>query len=253
VTQFFRRIRFNLMEKTKTKRYLKYAIGEIILVVIGILIALQINNWNERRKLNLLKTTYIKRLISDVKKDTANINYIIADIKKNQLSISNLISTIDSDAEMAQLDSAFSEFFKRGWIISEFAPSNNTYVDLSQTGNMKIINNTNLVDDIIEYYGYIDIVDKSNATNKDWITPLDIEIAKLTPAFEIDPTTKHLFSNTTNKDVFTSILSQQELVKRNAAGHYWVNTSFSNNLIALRGVSESLIVTLQNELNNSLK
>ena len=46
---FFRKIRYNLMEKNKTGKYLKYAIGEILLVVIGILIALQINTWNEER------------------------------------------------------------------------------------------------------------------------------------------------------------------------------------------------------------
>ena len=49
--KFFRKIRYELMEKNKTGKYLKYAIGEIILVVIGILIALSINNWNENRKL----------------------------------------------------------------------------------------------------------------------------------------------------------------------------------------------------------
>ncbi|MGZ0016359.1 DUF6090 family protein [Yeosuana sp. AK3] len=48
--KFFRKIRYNLMETGKTTNYLKYAIGEIVLVVIGILIALQINNWNETRK-----------------------------------------------------------------------------------------------------------------------------------------------------------------------------------------------------------
>mgnify|MGYP000731225644 CR=1 FL=1 len=48
--KFFRKIRYNLMSENRTGRYLKYAIGEIILVVIGILIALQINNWNEHKK-----------------------------------------------------------------------------------------------------------------------------------------------------------------------------------------------------------
>ncbi len=47
--KFFRKIRYDLIEKNKTAKYLKYAIGEIILVVIGILIALQINNWNQNR------------------------------------------------------------------------------------------------------------------------------------------------------------------------------------------------------------
>jgi len=45
--KFFRKIRQNLLRENKTGKYFKYAIGEITLVVIGILIALQINNWNE--------------------------------------------------------------------------------------------------------------------------------------------------------------------------------------------------------------
>ena len=52
--KFFRHIRKDFMEKNKTGKYLKYAIGEIILVVIGILIALSINNWNEGRKKKLV-------------------------------------------------------------------------------------------------------------------------------------------------------------------------------------------------------
>ena len=48
--KFFRNIRQNLLRENRFTRYLIYAIGEIILVVIGILIALQINNWNENRK-----------------------------------------------------------------------------------------------------------------------------------------------------------------------------------------------------------
>ncbi len=48
--KFFRKIRQRLLAENKFNKYLIYAIGEIILVVIGILIALQINNWNERNK-----------------------------------------------------------------------------------------------------------------------------------------------------------------------------------------------------------
>ena len=60
--KLFRTIRQNLLNEGKTSRYLKYAIGEIILVVIGILIALQINNWNIKR-LNLEKETkYLKEI-----------------------------------------------------------------------------------------------------------------------------------------------------------------------------------------------
>lgn len=60
--KFFRHIRRNLMEQNKTGKYLKYAIGEIVLVMIGILFALQINNWNEARKLNESHIAYLYNL-----------------------------------------------------------------------------------------------------------------------------------------------------------------------------------------------
>ncbi|CAM4127505.1 DUF6090 family protein [Gillisia limnaea] len=47
--KFFRNIRKKLIEQGKTTKYLKYAIGEIILVIVGILIALSINNWNDQK------------------------------------------------------------------------------------------------------------------------------------------------------------------------------------------------------------
>ena len=69
--KFFRKIRHKLLNEGRLKKYLIYAIGEIVLVVIGILIALQINNWNEARKLqNTMKSVYsiIKTdLLSDIK------------------------------------------------------------------------------------------------------------------------------------------------------------------------------------------
>ena len=66
------------MEKNKTRKYFKYAIGEIVLVVIGILIALQINNWNEERKSNknteLLLTQVQKELAFNITKANKIIN-----------------------------------------------------------------------------------------------------------------------------------------------------------------------------------
>ncbi len=67
--KLFRKIRYDLMEKNKTGKYLKYAIGEIVLVVIGILIALQINNWNEENKNEKAEQNFYKEMFSDLEKD----------------------------------------------------------------------------------------------------------------------------------------------------------------------------------------
>lgn len=73
----FRKIRYDLMGKNKTGEYLKYAIGEIILVVVGILIAFQLNNWNEDRKQqSKIKSVYLV-IKSDLKYDVEKFDEII--------------------------------------------------------------------------------------------------------------------------------------------------------------------------------
>tara|TARA_R110000744_G_C19329112_1_gene558379 strand:+ start:115 stop:930 length:816 start_codon:yes stop_codon:yes gene_type:complete len=71
--KFFRKIRQNLLMENKTGKYFKYAIGEIVLVVIGILIALQINNWNNEQNRIKSETIILKQLISDLTKSQAEL------------------------------------------------------------------------------------------------------------------------------------------------------------------------------------
>ena len=77
--KFFRRIRQNLIMENKTSKYFKYAIGEILLVVIGILIALQINNWNEKRLQQEQLLSVYERILTDIDNDvqelTAKLDY----------------------------------------------------------------------------------------------------------------------------------------------------------------------------------
>lgn len=61
--KFFRIIRQQLLSQNRFSKYLLYAIGEILLVMVGILLALQVNNWNEDKKLKVKKESYKTSLI----------------------------------------------------------------------------------------------------------------------------------------------------------------------------------------------
>ena len=245
--KFFRNIRQQLLGEGKTSRYFKYAVGEVLLVVVGILIALQINNWNLERKNNQLKENYLTRLINDIAQDTLNINDVISNLDNSQKAITHFTQAIHSSNEDRELDSTISKYFELGWIINDFVVTDNTYKDLSQTGNMNIIKNDSLVDDIIAYYGYVKIVENYHTINKNWITPMDLEVAKATPAFEMDPSTKILFEHKNRDEAIANIRLQAALMERNAAGHFWINQSLSNNLTALKGVSIKLLKALEAE------
>jgi len=66
---FFRKIRKKMADDNRPLKYMRYAIGEIVLVVVGILIALQINNWNEEKKLSKLEMELLSDLASDLESD----------------------------------------------------------------------------------------------------------------------------------------------------------------------------------------
>tara|TARA_R110001592_G_scaffold354230_1_gene653739 strand:- start:45 stop:791 length:747 start_codon:yes stop_codon:yes gene_type:complete len=89
--KFFRKIRQNLLMENKTGKYFKYAIGEIILVVIGILIALSINNWNENRKANTYQNQVYKQIYNDIKNDSLNLINVIAFYNKKETFMNKII------------------------------------------------------------------------------------------------------------------------------------------------------------------
>ena len=83
--KFFRHIRKQLLGEGKTGKYLKYAIGEIILVMIGILLALQVNNWNLDRINKTKASNYLSEIRSNLITDTLQINEVLEfNIQKTQ-------------------------------------------------------------------------------------------------------------------------------------------------------------------------
>lgn len=92
--KFFRKIRQNLIAKGDVKRYLLYTIGEILLVVIGILFALQINTWNNNRIDRKLEKVYLKRLVQDLNADLLDANETIDYCYRRLLLAEKVIDTL---------------------------------------------------------------------------------------------------------------------------------------------------------------
>ena len=91
--RFFRKIRYDLIGTNKTGKYFKYAIGEIVLVVIGILIALQINQNAENKKTNKTIHDYYIQLLEDLNKDRQFVNETIAHFQTDQDAYNEYLKT----------------------------------------------------------------------------------------------------------------------------------------------------------------
>ena len=99
--KFFRHIRKSLLNEGKTSKYFKYAIGEIILVVIGILIALQINNWNENKKVKEKERQVLTEIISDLEFTLQDLDRVVNsrtnNLKRTINSINTIIDVLEND------------------------------------------------------------------------------------------------------------------------------------------------------------
>ena len=139
--KFFRKIRQNLLSEGKTGKYFKYAIGEILLVVIGILIALQINNWNEQRKLDKEVSKINERLILDIDND-------IRDLYSKQIYWENKIPVFNK----AFNDSVTLELFDEGYtrLVTTMDITSLNKTGIQQLKNLNITDNLSLR--IIELY-----------------------------------------------------------------------------------------------------
>jgi len=182
--KFFRKIRYELMEKNKTGKYLKYAIGEIVLVVIGILIALQINTWNNKRIEKIKEQAVLTEISNSINSDLKFFENIL-DYRLNIKSegISGLMKLIGEKEHIAS-DSIMQLFEKAGFDISINYDSG-TYDALKSYG-FDIISNDRLRKSIINRYevSFPALKEFGNKTPKllnPFIEKLKIELFKKEP------------------------------------------------------------------------
>lgn len=153
--KFFRKIRQNLLSEGKTGKYLKYAVGEIVLVVIGILIALQLNEWNAHRKQIKLEKEYYCRLLDDIRLDKEQTQNLLQ-LAEERLVASNqsVRLLLKNNSEKTEIGTQISLSTKA--IYSDFEPNNSAYEDLKSGANLNIISDKSIIKALNHYFNRVE-------------------------------------------------------------------------------------------------
>lgn len=149
--KFFRVIRQKLLVENRFNKYILYAIGEIILVVIGILIALQINNWNEDKKQRITEQKILKELLIDLEVSKADLEN---DIKVNRKNLKNTEIVKNHIYSKKKENDSIEGLLVAASSITQFTPRNSGYKNLQSVG-LNIISNDALrkeITDVFERY-----------------------------------------------------------------------------------------------------
>jgi len=231
---FFRKMRHQLFTNNKFSKYLLYAIGEIVLVVIGILIALQINNWNNQKLLNKAEVkSYqsIKRQIIEDKAELTQVKGFNNYFKKSSELANKIIevqdySKADSLALMAMGLSLYTDFHSSG----------NIYETLVNSGDIKLLKNSEIPSKLQKLeMTYINV---NNLENIHWEIIIN----------ELSPLLRGVINYNTKKPVKPKKLYKVEMQNYFIESIYLTIRKDSVYAKALREI-DTIINLIDNELN----
>ena len=141
--KFLRKIRQNLLSEGKTGKYFKYAIGEIILVVIGILIALSINNWNENRKENNALKTLTENLNNEFQKNLEELETDLTRVK-NSITATNTLLSYTGSKNIEVDNTIIDSLIYYAVSNPTWNPSSYVLNDIKNSGKLSTLKNENL-------------------------------------------------------------------------------------------------------------
>ena len=265
--KFFRKIRQNLLSEGKTGKYLKYAVGEIILVVIGILIALQINNWNENRKLAKLELSYYENLYHDLIEDSLEIDFKIKNAERNIRQIENVLRFIENDYDITKTRIDLVE-----WPVNHFYQDSlaliisvsqagflqfvdimkNTIEDLRSTGNIKVLKNEALKRSLLLYYNRDKTRETWNATLIEARIDMEKSINKVLTAAQRTAYAKSEIMQL-QRDEFQKFV--QKLKAEPAFEEHLIGMLYLHNRIIIQGNSlmKGYVTVLLDDLRNEIQ
>ena len=250
--KFFRKIRQKLISENRFSKYLVYAVGEIILVVLGILIALQINNRNIYKQERATEKTY---LISLKEEFEININKLDKTIDLNNKIIASsgkLIElfqqkVIDTISEKTVIEYFFNTFSDE----VNYKPSTGVLTEIISSGNLKLIQNQELKQKLASFESTLD--ETRHQENEINIPRLEImehfrnkgNLKRYLTGLGWEYNWESIFENKSNKELFTSLTFFNGLF-------FFQNTSIGANRFNYIPVKEDMqatIALIDSELN----
>ncbi len=223
---------------------------DFVIVVVGILLALQISNWDEQRRARELERAYLVRLASELRANIAE----FADDREAAVSTSKSVAAFaaalrDSSTTDDVLVGSAKGFFDGAWTTPDFSPSATTFTDLSSTGNLQVIRNAALREAVIALYDAYQASISAVEINTSWVLPNDARLAYEYDALRWDARTSGLFPERTNAQAARELRAQRQVLLRHTAAYYWIYDSVLEAYSEAAAQSQFVLDRIAAELN----
>ena len=245
--RYFRQLRQRLLTENRFSKYLLYAVGEIMLVVFGILIALQVDNWNEQRQDRISEAVFLSRIREDLTVDNAYFKRRVEDSERFVTASSEFLTALSEEQrsfeDATELVKLFSEFYSSEMLTTQ----NSTFSEMLYAGKLELITDRSLKSLLLDYYRRNEEVAKHiSEFNAFTVDAFNIMMDKATNIFPMEVYLNTEFSfedeygylNDPSSDKFQIIAYTAQVY---GSKHY----VFLNYFRELEGLSEELISQLE--------
>ncbi len=175
--RFFRKIRQGLLERGKLQQYLLYAIGEIALVVIGILLALQINVWNQNSIDRINERDYLQQLLTELKADSLTLHQQQIRFENNLPIIKSFLRELNQSDNQKAFNQSFRKYLNKVWGATYFNSNNATFEEMKSSAKLGIIADKQLRNNIVILYNNLKLTEKVFETTSTFIEPMDQKLS----------------------------------------------------------------------------
>ena len=242
-----------MIKENKVSKYLLYAIGEIVLVVIGILIALSINNWSNNKQLRHTEQAYLLSLQSEFKTNLSKVNRTISENKELMNNIEQMLTLFDSNVRDTISDKGISDIMYSifGNSVS-YQPSKGVLTDIISSGNLNLIQNEQLRQHLASFESTLEIFELQengiNSAKEEMIRLLNINgnIRKLLLDRGIKFEHQSISDTLSNKNLFSLTEFENNLLT------YYLSINGANGSKVFGGIKhniELILVELDSEIN----
>ncbi|MCJ7467239.1 MAG: DUF6090 family protein [Maribacter sp.] len=232
--KFFRKIRQRLLTKNnptsratapgsvgRFSKYLLYAIGEIVLVVIGILIALQINTSNQNRINNKTELYYLNQMRNDLATDSLILFQEKLKFQNNLPIILNFLAELHKNDNKESFNQAIRSYINHVFKPLSFVSNNATFNEMKSSAKLGLIRDNVLRNGIVNLYNHLEETKNLYSTQYDFISSIDVALISGRGLAKYHQAQNSLFSQYNSEDELYLLKGFKAELESNAANWHW--------------------------------
>jgi hypothetical protein len=221
VIRLFRKIRHRLLSENSYGIYLLYASGEVALVIVGILLALQIDTWSQARADNKSESYFLEQIRGELIADSLRVHEHKLVYEDNMILITTLVEAIHQPDNLDEFNTAVREYIDGVWTAMFITVNNATFEEMKSNGKLGIIKNNVLRNRIVSIYSQLSHTQQVVSANSNFLSPMDIKLSFDYSMARFLEEQQPLFGKYISKEDVYQLKEISKELESNAANWHW--------------------------------